>query len=107
MADKRDLAMSIVKPGIYRRAFDWRLSKTDRESIPNVAAAFVGLSAEEWIDIFEDYLTLSRKRIKNRIAMAKLQLHLVEEIMLAQAAAKHYRKKSDEHKAELINPQKT
>jgi hypothetical protein len=97
--------MSTIKPGIYRRAFDWRLSATDKESMPNVAVALVGLSSETWMDIFEDYLTISRKRIKNRLAMAKLQLHLVEEVMLAQASVKHYRSKWDELKAELAKPQ--
>ncbi len=96
--------MSQLKPGIYRRAFEWRISTTQKESIPNIAAAFVGLASDEWAEIFEDYLTISRKRIKNRTAMAKLQLHLVEELMIAQAAIKHYRKKQDELKTELAKP---
>ena len=41
----------MIKPGIYRRAFDWRLSKADKESIPQIAAAFVGLSSDDYIDI--------------------------------------------------------
>ena len=87
--------MHKLTPGVYRRAFDWRIS-TGRESLPDVAAAFVGLATDEWADIFEDYLTISRKRQQNKTAMAKLQLHLLEELMLAQAAIKHYREKLDE-----------
>jgi len=55
----------MITPGVYRRAFDWRVSKADRESIPNIAAAFVTLSTDEYADIFEDNLTISRKRRKN------------------------------------------
>jgi hypothetical protein len=94
----------MIKPGIYGRAFDWRLSRADKESIPNIAAVFVGLAADEWIDIFEDYLTISRKRAKNRIAMAKLQLHLLDEIMSAQAAIKQYRGKWEELQTDLAKP---
>jgi len=89
----------MIKPGIYGRAFDWRISRADKESLHDIAAAFVGLSADDWIDIFEDYLAITRKRSTNRIAMAKVQLHLVEEIMFAQGGAKHYRSKLQELEA--------
>jgi hypothetical protein len=94
----------MLRPGIYRRAFDWRLSKTDKESIPNIAASFVGLSSGDYIDILEDYLTVTRKRKNNRIAMAKVQLHLVDELLTAQAAIKHYRQKLEELRAQLVTP---
>jgi hypothetical protein len=94
----------MIKPGIYRRAFDWRLSKVDRDSIPSTAAAFVTLSGDEYADIFEDYLTITRKRKSNRMAMAKVQLHLVEELLIAQAAAKQYRQKRDEINAAMAKP---
>ena len=81
----------MIQPGIYRRAFDWRLSKLDKDSISNTAAAFVTLSSDEYAEIFEDYFTITRKRKANRMAMAKVQLHLVEELLIAQAAAKQYR----------------
>lgn len=95
------LEVTYLKPGKYRRAFDWRISATTKESISSIAGAFVGLQSEEWIDIFEDYLRISRKRIKNRTAMAKLQFHLVDDLMVAQAAIKQYRKKWDDLKAEI------
>jgi hypothetical protein len=94
-----------LTPGVYRRAFDWRISTTERESIPNIAAAFVGLATDDWAEIFEDFLTISRKRKHNRTAMAKLQLHLLEELMVAQGAIKHYREKLDELKAEATKAQ--
>jgi hypothetical protein len=97
-------AANMIQPGIYRRAFDWRLSKLDKDSISNTAAAFVTLSSDEYADIFEDYLTITRKRKGNRMAMAKVQLHLVEELLIAQAAAKQYRDKRDELKAGVIKP---
>jgi hypothetical protein len=95
----------MIKPGVYRRAFDWRVSKADRESIPNIAAAFVTLSTDEYADIFEDYLTISRKRRNNRTAMAKVQLHLIEELLIAQGAAKRYRERLDELKVEMAKSQ--
>src|SRR5712691_6382137 len=97
----------MIKPGIYRRAFDWRISRADKESIPNIAAAFVGLSSDDYTDILEDYLTVTRKRKNNRTALAKVQLHLVEELMVAQAAIKHYREKLEELKAQLATAQPT
>lgn len=97
--------MTVLKPGVYRRAFDWRISTTEKESIPNIAAAFVGLFTDDWAEIFEDFLAISRKRKKNKTAMAKLQLHLLEELMFAQGAIKHYREKLDELKAELTRAQ--
>ena len=92
----------MIKPGPYRRAFDWRVSKTAKESIPDIAAAFVGLSSDDYTDILEDYLTVARKRQNNRIAIAKVQLHLVEELLIAQGAIKHYRKKFEELNAGLV-----
>jgi hypothetical protein len=75
----------------YGRAFDWRLSKARQEGTGFVAKALVDLSRREQLEVFEDYLYLSRKRHKNRMALAKLQLHLVEELVVAQKAIKYYR----------------
>jgi hypothetical protein len=97
----------MIKPGIYRRAFDWRISKADRESIPSVAAAFVGLRSDDYMDILEDYLSITRKRKNNRTALAKVQLHLLDELMVAQAAIKGYRQKLEELKAQLATAQPT
>lgn len=95
----------MIEPGIYRRAFDWRISKTAKESIPDVASAFVGLSSDDYLDILEDFLTVTRRRRNNRTAMAKVQLHLVEELLIAQAAIKQYRHKFDDLTAQLATPQ--
>jgi len=90
----------MIKPGVYRRAFDWRLSKVDKELRPHAAAAFVTLSSDEYADIFEDYLAISRKRKNNRTAMAKVQLHLIEELLIAQTATKRYRERLNELQAD-------
>jgi hypothetical protein len=84
-----------INPGIYGRAFGWRISKTEKDSVSDVASSFVTLSQRDWIDVMEDYIAITRKRMKNRIAMARVQLHIAEDIMLAQGAVKHYRKKFD------------
>jgi hypothetical protein len=85
-----------IKPGMYKRAFTWRITDTSKESISDVAASFVRLSATEWVDIIEDYLSITRRRIKNHTAMAKVQLHMIEDLMLAQGAIKRYRTQYDE-----------
>jgi len=97
----------MIEPGPYRRAFDWRVSKTAKESIPDIAAALVGLSSADYLDILEDYLAVTRKRQNNRMAMAKVQLHLVEELLIAQKSIKHYRQKLDELKAQAGGAQPT
>jgi hypothetical protein len=94
----------MIKPGRYRRAFDWRVSKTAKESVPDIAAAFAGLSSNDYVDVLEDYLTVTRKRQNNRVAMAKVQLHLVDELMTAQLAIKDYRQKLGELKAQPARP---
>ncbi len=105
MQDDSPKTAQRIAPGIYRRAFDWRLSHATKESIPKAAAAFVTLSSGDYLDIFEDYLAITRKRKGNRLAMAKAQLHLIEELLIAQAAAKQYRKKLDELAPELAKSQ--
>src|SRR5271166_6079439 len=94
--------MSPVKPGIYRRAFSWRLAKTGERITSDATEALAGLSTSDWVDIFEDFLIVSRRRKNNRTAMAKLQLHLIEELMFAQGAIKHYRAKQDELNAQAV-----
>ena len=90
-----------LTPGVYRRAFDWRISVAGKETVPVIAAAFAGLSTNDWTEILEDYLAISRKRKNNKTAMAKLQLHLLEELMLAQGSIKHYREKVIELKQKV------
>lgn len=90
------MSESTIKPGMYGRAFQWRIAKTKKESTGDVAESFVTLSTGDWIDVMEDYLGITRKRMKNHIAMAKVQLHIAEDIMFAQGAVKYYRKNFDE-----------
>jgi hypothetical protein len=44
--------LSMIEPGPYRRAFDWPVSKTAKESIPDIAVALVGPS--DAFDAFVD-----------------------------------------------------
>jgi hypothetical protein len=97
--------MTYLKPGMYRRAFDWRLSRTNRESIPNVGDTFATLSSDDYAEIFEDYLRISRLRKNNRTALAKLQLHLFDELIVSQHAIKQYRTKLNELRKVVESPQ--
>jgi hypothetical protein len=97
----------MIEPGPYRRAFDWRVSNIAKESIPDTVAVLMGLSSADHLDILEDYLTVTRKRQNNRMAMAKVQLHLVEELLIAQQSIKHYRQKLKELKAQAGEAQPT
>jgi hypothetical protein len=51
------------------------------------------LASSEYPDILEDFLDISRRRRNNRTALAKLQIHMLEEIIFQEAAVKHYRAK--------------
>jgi hypothetical protein len=73
----------MLKPGKYRRAFDWRVSTSERNTLRTVGKVFAGLSASEYKEMFEDYLEISRKRCGNLTWMAKLQLHLIDEVRLS------------------------
>jgi hypothetical protein len=90
-----------VRPGIYGRAFEWSITKADKGAIPNIAQAFVALSATEHLDIFEDYLDISRRRRNNFLAIVKLQLHLIDDLIAIQGAIKHYRRNWEELTAKL------
>ncbi len=102
--DKGEHRHRALRPGHYRRAFDWRLSSQSQDNLQLVAGAFSTLSDSEYAETFEDYLEISRKRVKNRTALVKLQLHLVEELVVAQHAVKHYRQKLEEMKASVATP---
>jgi len=94
----------MLKPGKYRRAFDWRLSSATKNSIPTAAEAFVGLADSEYAEILEDYLEISRKRKHNRTALAKLQMQLIDELAIAERATKHYRGKMADINQQLPAP---
>lgn len=85
----------------YGRAFEWRLSRGRREDLTPVTRDLVEPSHNEQLEIFEDYLYISRKRQHNRLAIAKLQLNLVHELLVAQKAIKHYKEKREHLKQEM------
>jgi len=79
----------------YRRAFDWRLFAIDRDEIPTASAAFAALGGRENSEILEDYLEISRNRRSNRKALAKLQLHLLEDLLEEEAALKYFKQERE------------
>lgn len=89
------------KPGKYGRAFDWRLSHGAKDPLSNEAALGMSrLTSSDFPDILEDFLSISRKRQGNPTALARLQVHMLEELLIQEATIKHYR----ERLAELESP---
>src|SRR5438105_10261956 len=84
---------SIEGPGRYRRAFDWRLHREDREDTVISAGGLTSLFSSEMPEVLEDYLQISRKRRTNRLALARLQSHLIDELITVEAAIKQFRDK--------------
>ena len=56
----------------------------------------IRLSSSDLPDILEDFLTISRKRQANPTALARLQIHMLEELLLQEEAVKQYRQKLKE-----------
>jgi hypothetical protein len=83
-------------PGRYRRAFEWRLTPGDREATSVAAGGLVSLFSSEMPEVLEDYLSISRKRRNNRLALARLQAHLLDELSVAESTIKHYKAKKKE-----------
>lgn len=88
------------KPGKYGRAFDWRVSHGSEPLSDEAALGMSHLSSSDFPDILEDFLSISRKRQQNPTALARLQVHMLEELLIQEAAIKHYR----ERLAELEPP---
>lgn len=86
-------------PGRYRRAFEWKLTRGDEDGTVIASGALAALFSSEMPAILEDYLDISRRRRSNRLALARLQAHLVDELMSVEETVKYYRNK----KAELQN----
>jgi hypothetical protein len=78
-------------PNKYRRAFDWRVSYADRSSIGADATAMARLATSDFPDILEDFLEIARKRRSNWTALFRLQIHMIEELLVQEGAVKHYR----------------
>jgi hypothetical protein len=97
-----------TRPNKYRRAFDWRLSEDQEERSIENYRGMVRLSSSDLPDILEDFLAISRKRQNNPTALARLQIHMLEELLLQEGSVKHYRQmlkdletaKADEGKEE-------
>jgi len=51
------------------------------------------LGSSDFPDILEDFLSISRKRQKNPTALARLQVHMLEEVLNQESAVKHYRER--------------
>lgn len=49
------------------------------------------LATSDFPDILEDFLEISRKRRGNWTALARLQTHMLEELLVQEGAVKHYR----------------
>jgi hypothetical protein len=88
------------KPGKYGRAFDWRLSYGPDRLSDEAAAGMSRLASSDFPDILEDFLSISRKRQRNPTALARLQIHMLEELLIQESVVKHYR----ERIAELESP---
>jgi hypothetical protein len=80
-------------PNKYRRAFDWRVSYANRDSTGVEARAMARLATSDFPDILEDFLEIGRKRRANWTALSRLQMHMLEELLVQEGAVKHYRNK--------------
>lgn len=87
----RDPQDFLRPPGKYRRAFDWRLSHDKWDSLGTGATAMMRLATSDFPDILEDFLEISRKRRNNWTALARLQTHMLEELLVQEGAVRHYR----------------
>jgi hypothetical protein len=76
----------------YRRAFSWSVSR-GHAGKAHEAAGMVRLATSEYPDILEDYLSISRKRKGNKLALSKLQLHMLEDIVVQEKSIKSYKEK--------------
>lgn len=78
-------------PGKYRRAFSWRISDASSNSLESDLTGMNRLATSDFPEILEDYLDISRKRQHNWTALARLQMHLMEELLVQEGAVKHYK----------------
>jgi len=83
-------------PNRYRRAFGWRVSTPQRQSESTVTNALIGLSASELPDTLEDFLDLTRRRRKNKAALSKIQLWMLQEIVFQEAVVRRCKKRLEE-----------
>ena len=76
----------------YRRAFSWSVNRGNPGKA-HEAAGMVRLATSEYPDILEGYLSISRKRKSNKLALSKLQLHMLEDIVVQEKSIKSYKEK--------------
>lgn len=78
-------------PGRYRRSFSWRISDGTIESQKPELTGMNCLATSELPDILEDYLAIRGNRRHNWSALSRLQLHLIEELLIQEGAVKHFK----------------
>jgi hypothetical protein len=83
-------------PARYRRAFDWRINRADGHNNAAAAGGLTALFSSEMPEVLQDYLEISRKRRSNRLALARLQAHLIDELVSVETTVRHYRDKKKE-----------
>jgi hypothetical protein len=76
----------------YRRAFSWSVARGGANKTYETGGV-VRLAISEYPDILEDYLSISRKRKGNKLALSKLQLHMLEDIVVQEKSIKTYKEK--------------
>lgn len=91
------------KPGKYSRAFDWRLSYGPDPLSHEAAVGMSRLASSDFPDILEDFLSISRKRQQNPTALARLQLHMLEELLIQESVVKQYRERLAELESSMAS----
>lgn len=62
-------------------------------SLQSELTGMVRLATSDFPEILEDYLAISRKRRRNWTALSRLQMHLMEELLVQEGAVKHYKER--------------
>jgi hypothetical protein len=71
----------LFKHSIYSRASNFN----------NQAGIIWNPKVKDWIDVIEDYIVVAKKRKLNKLAMAKLQMNIFQDIASVSEAISHYR----------------
>jgi hypothetical protein len=80
----------------YKRAFDWRLSSSDRVPAEAVEFAIRTLSRPEHLEFLEDLLSISRRRKNNNVVLGRLQMWLLNEISGDERTVKGLKARAEE-----------
>lgn len=76
----------------YRRAFNWRVSRGGGNLASDIAGS-VRLATSDYPDVLEDYLYISRKRQHNVLAISKLQLKMLDDLLVQERSIKSLKEK--------------